>query len=274
MLKNLIRSVVERFPFLALLYRNSRDLLDQRKPINKTPWGFDFAGHEFMAKGTFEPEETKLVRNLIPKIDILVNVGANVGYYCCHAMSMGKPVVAIEPNTRNLYYLLKNIQINGWANLAEVFPVALGSGTNILQMWGGGTGASLVKGWAKIPESYVTNVPVLTLDRILGANLSGKKALILVDIEGAEYMMLQGAKQILTNIPRPIWFIEISSTEHQPKGILINPFFERTFELFFANGYRAYTANELAIEVTPEMVRKVFNGELKLSDHNFVFYGD
>ncbi len=69
---------------------------------------------------------------------VLVNVGANVGYYCYHALSMGKPVIAVEPNTRNLHYLLKNIQNNGWAKLAEVFPVAMGSGADILQMWGEG----------------------------------------------------------------------------------------------------------------------------------------
>ena len=45
----------------------------------------------------------------------------------------------------------------------------------------------MVKGWAGISESYVTQVPVLTLDRILGYVLEGKRAQILVDVEGAEY---------------------------------------------------------------------------------------
>lgn len=159
-MKELIKSVVERFPALALFYRNSRDLLDQRQLPRNTPWGFTFAGHDAMAAGTFEPEETTVVRKLLADVDVLVNVGANVGYYCCHALSMGKPVIAVEPNTRNLHYLLKNIQNNGWSNLAEVFPVAMGAGADILQMRGGGTGASLVKGWANIPESYVTQVPI------------------------------------------------------------------------------------------------------------------
>jgi FkbM family methyltransferase len=223
-----------------------------------------------MAAGGFEPEETKVVRRLMADVDVLVNIGANVGYYCCHALSMGKPVIAFEPNTRNLHYLLKNIQNNGWSSKAEVFPVALGAGADILQMWGGSTGASLVKGWAAIPASYVTQVPILSLDRVLGDTLRGKKALILVDIEGAEFMMLQGANQVLINEPRPIWLVEIASTEHQPAGVATNPY-AKTFELFFAQGYRAFTADEAAIEITPAIIEKVVVGSQRLGTHNFLF---
>jgi hypothetical protein len=82
-----------------------------------------------------------------------------VGYYCCHTLGLGKPVIAVEPIARNLYYLLKNIRNNGWATEAQVYPVAVGCGTDILEMCGG-VGASLIRGWASIPESYVTRVPV------------------------------------------------------------------------------------------------------------------
>jgi FkbM family methyltransferase len=271
-MKNAIKSIVEHFPSLSLFYRNVRDLLDQHQPPRKTPWGFSFAGSSYMADGNFEQEETKEVRRLLGDVDVLVNVGANVGYYCCQALSMGKPIIAVEPNTLNLHYLLKNIQNNGWAKLAEVFPVAMGSGADILKMWGGGTGASLVKGWAANPESYVTQVPVLSLDRVLGNSLSGKKALILVDIEGAEFMMLQGAKQTLMNEPRPIWLMEISSTEHQPVGTVMNPNFAKTFELFFEQRYRAFTADEAGQEITSLEVQQVIDGNQKLSTHNFVFH--
>ena len=270
-MKTTIKYIIERFPALALFYRNTRDLLDQRKPPRKTPWGFSFSGHDSMADGSFEPEETKVALRLLADADVLVNIGANVGYYCCHALNIGKPVIAVEPNTRNLHYLMKNIKNNGWANLAEVFPVAMGNGANILSMWGGGTGASLVKGWAANPESYVTQVPILSLDRVIGDTLCGKKALILVDIEGAEYMMLQGAKQTLINEPRPNWLMEISSVEHQPAGTGMNPSFANTFNMFFAHGYRAFTADDAAMEITSETVQKVISGKQALGTHNFIF---
>ena len=270
-MKNYIKSYLERFSKITLFYRNIRDLLDRSQPLRKTHWGFVFSGHDSMAKGSFEPDETKLVRSLMATKDVLVNLGANVGYYCCHALDCGKPVIAVEPNVRNLHYLLKNIKSNGWSKMAEIYPIALGGSADILQMWGGGTGASLIKGWAAIPESYVTQVPVLSLDRLLGESLLGKNSLILVDIEGAEFMMLEGAKKTLINEPRPTWLVEISSAEHQPTGIKINPNFQKTFDLFFNSGYRAFTADESQREVFPAMVAQVMDGRCSLTTHNFIF---
>ena len=272
MIRTIVRNSLEQVPSVALFVRNMRDLLDQRQAARRTPWGFTLAGHEVMASGTFEPEETALVRELLQDADVLVNVGANVGYYCCHALSMNRPVIAVEPNARNLHFLLRNLRDNGWSQRAEVFPVALAAESDILTMWGGGTGASLVKGWAANPESLVTQVPVLSLDRILGSTLAGRRALILVDIEGAEYMMLQGAQSVLRNDPKPVWLVEITTTEHQPTGM--NPHLRGTFETFFAAGYRAFVADREGTEVTKNLLQRVIAGTATLGSHNFVFRGD
>ena len=224
-----------------------------------------------MVSGTFEPEETEIVRKLLQEVDVLVNIGANVGYYCCHALSLGKSVIAVEPIARNLHYLLTNIRNNGWSQQAEVFPIALGNRVDILKMWGGGTGASLIKGWASIHEDYVKHVPVLSLDRVLGNAIKGKKALILVDIEGAEFMMLQGAVQALQNEPRPIWMMEISTTEHQPAGTSMNPNFEKTFDIFFECGYCAFTANSEAKKLDKHEISSIAAQQKRLATHNFVF---
>lgn len=192
-----------------------------------------------MASGGHEPAETRLVRELVRDVDVLVNIGANVGYYCCHALELGKTVIAIEPVARNVRYLLANIDDNGWGKRAEVFPVALGAEPGVQSIWGGGTGASLVENWASIPANYQSQVPILTLDRILGSALMGRKALIVADIEGAEYFMLQGATRTLHSDPKHIWIVEITGTEHRPEAAPINPWLLETFQLFFNAGYTA-----------------------------------
>ena len=265
-----IRPFIERFPKIATMYRNFRDQMDYMDEPDLTPWGFKLAGNKLMSKGIFEPEETKLVSELLRDSDILVNVGANVGYYCCHALNMGKPIIAFEPIQRNFRYLLKNIKYNGWSD-AEIFPLALSNSVGIIEIYGGDTGASLIKGWGGVCDNYMTLAPSSTMDIVLGTRLRGKKALIIVDIEGAERWMLEGASLMLANDPKPIWLMEIASMEHQPSGVEINPDFSKTFQLFFNNGYQAFYANQGMRPFTMEDVNLVTIGKLELNTNNFIF---
>lgn len=172
----LVKPLVVRFPRIANTYRSVRDELDTFDEPIVTPWGYKLAGNKVMAQGLFEPVETELVRNILQDVDVLVNVGANIGYYCCHALSMGKEVIAFEPIQRNLRYLYRNIKENGWS-MVEVYPMALSNSVGVLQIYGGNTGASVVKGWANTPESYVTLVPSSTMDVVLGTRLKVRKHL-------------------------------------------------------------------------------------------------
>ena len=119
-----VKAVAERLPFVANLYRRLRDQFDYFDQPVESPWGFKLAGNANMSSGSFEVEETTFVRSVLKEVDLFVNVGANVGYYCCHALSMEKPIIAFEPIQRNVNYLLKNMKANGWS-CAEVYPVAL-----------------------------------------------------------------------------------------------------------------------------------------------------
>ncbi len=267
---SLVRPFVDRLPRIATMYRSVRDELDFLEEPRPTQWGFKLAGNAAMEQGTFEPTETELVRSILKDVDILINVGANIGYYCCHALSMGKSVIAFEPIARNLRYLCRNIKTNGWSG-AEVYPIALSNSVGVLEMYGGNTGASVVKGWAGIPKGYVTLVPSSTMDVVLGTRLRGKRALILVDIEGAEKWMVEGATMMLTNNPRPIWVVEVVTTDLQPRGVEINPNLRSTFQLFFEHGYRSFTFDRDMRPVTMEHVELVLSGRQRFATHNFMF---
>lgn len=255
-----------------MFLRAVRDALDQNQPILKSPWGFVLQGNLQMARGEFEPEETQLIRKLILETDVFVNVGANIGYYCCHAHSLGKRVIAVEPLARNVVYLLNNMVNNGWEKNTEVFPVAAGEESSTLSLWGTDTGASLVPGWAGIPTHYSRKVPILTLDRILGDSILNKRALIVADIEGAELAMLKGAVRTLRNEVRPVWMIEITTHENQPAGVTLNPYFRNTFEIFFELGYRAFAVAGLAItELSLSEVIAISEGQSRINSYNFLF---
>lgn len=271
-LARLARPVVERFPIVPMVYRFVRDnrrVLDVPKMI---PLGFRLIGNPAMESGRFEIVETEIFNRILDKVDVVVNIGANIGYYCCIALQRGKHVVAFEPIATNLRYLCKNVKANGWEDQIEVFPLALSGKHGIIEIYGGGTAASLVKGWAGIPEQYVELVPVSSLDAVLGFRFDGRNCFFLVDIEGAEKMMLEGANIALSWSPRPIWLVEISIAEHQPHGIAINQELISTFQIFWDRGYEAWTVEKRPrLVLLEEIERIVATGKDTLLTHNFLF---
>lgn len=150
--------------------------------------------------------------------------------------------------------------------------MALSNKTGIIKIFDGGTGASIIKGWADISEQYFQTVPVSTLDIIIGSRFHNRNCFVLVDIEGAEKFMLEGASSFLSAKPRPIWMVEIAITEHQPAGVAINPHLLPTFQLFWENGYEAWTADKSLRIVQPAEVENIVkNGKNTLLTHNFIF---
>ena len=136
------------FPRMAMAYRHMREGWQLYQEPKQTPLGFKLAGNPIMLDGHFEPEETQLVKTLLPHVDVVINVGANIGYYCSVALNQNKPVVAFEPMPQNLHYLYRNMQANHWESKIEIYPMALSNQVGIANIYGGGTGASLVQGWA------------------------------------------------------------------------------------------------------------------------------
>jgi FkbM family methyltransferase len=266
----LIRDIVDRFPRVASLYRGMRDRLRGTVRPRSTPWGFILAGNPLMAKGLFEPAETKLVRDLLGEMDTMINIGANIGYYCCHALSKGVAIIAFEPVHDNLKFLYDNIRINGWQNV-EIFPLALSDHTGVTRIYGGGTGASLLKGWAGYLGNRSTTVPCSTMDLVLGSRMAARRVLILIDVEGSEYQTLKGASVMLANEPKPVWIVEISTDEHQPAGVEMNPNLANTFDVFFSRGYEAYALGESLRKVTAEDVALAAVRKTSLGSHNFLF---
>ena len=262
----------ERLPVFVETYRFVRNRRRLSFPARDTPMGFKLSGNPNMQDGSFEPEEVRIFGSLIDQADIFVNVGANIGYYCCHALSRGKHTVAFEPIDENLGFLYKNVKANGWENDIEVFPIALGHAAGLVDIYGGGTGASLIEGWAGTPPGRRRTVPVSTIDFVLGDRFVGKQLLVLVDIEGAEWQMLTGAGRVLDREPGPIWMIEIAADIHQPKGTLVNPHLYSTFQVFWDHGYSAWSADRSLGLVTPSDVQAASCGNTSaLPTHNFLF---
>lgn len=216
-----------------------------------------YIANKLMVNSVFEMAEMNILKSLIEKSDVFVDVGANIGYYTCMACSLGKQVVAFEPQQHNLSCLLDNVFINKWKNLVEIYPIGLGEKADILNLYGAsGPSASLLSGWAGYSNKFKKQIPINSLDNILSDRFNDKKLIIKIDVEGAEYNVLKGAIITLKRACKPTWFLEICLKEFHPNGI--NQNFEETFKLFFENGYEAHVADDTRRVVNAEEVRAWF----------------
>lgn len=241
-----------------------------------TPLGFKLTSglhpaYELMRSGKFEIDETAIISRLLPKVDVFVDIGANLGYYTCLALQSGKPVVAFEPQQQNLQCLFQNLIANGWEEKVEVFPLALSDRPGLLTLYGAsGPSASLIKDWAGYSSRFKKTVPVSTLDNVLAGRFAGQRLFIKMDVEGAEYHVLKGALATLNLSPKPVWLLEVCLEEFHPEGS--NPDFQQIFELFWEHGYQAFTAVENPKLVTSiEVADWIINGHADSKTFNYVF---
>jgi FkbM family methyltransferase len=222
-------------PSVGRLYRRMRDFVVARQS-RQTIYGFKLAGDRRMASSDFEPDEVKAFLELIESHDMVLDIGANVGFYSCLAASRGKHVVSFEPSLRNLNFLYRNLWENKLSSV-EIFPVGLAKQSGLSRIYGFGGISSFVVGWGQAETSKYSLVPVTTLDAVVAKRFQGKRLLIKVDVEGFELHVLAGAIETLNLEPKPTWTMEILLRDGViPGGV--NTRFHETFEMFWKHGYQ------------------------------------
>lgn len=203
--------------------------------------------HLEMNSGIFEPKITDLIKNMLVKCDIFVDVGANIGYYSKIASDAGKYVISIEPQIGNVKKLYDNVN----KDKCEVYPVGLGDTPKILTLYGASSvSASVIPKWAHELNFIKQTIPISTLDIILGYRFKNSKILIKIDTEGYEYNVLLGAIKTLNRNVKPIWIIEICNGEYDPSGI--NQNYQDTFDLMSKFGYKVDKIDSFNYLFTPK----------------------
>ncbi len=271
MIRRVLRRAVETSPFLAECYRTLRDLYVVRRGRPQTsPFGFRFLGESAMSGEEYEPEMTRLCRRLFDEVELFVDVGANIGYYTCLARQAGVRVMAIEPSTANLRFLVANLTANGWYDV-EVWAAAVAAAPGLGDLYGSRGGASLLRGWKPgVAETHRETVPVTTLDTLLNGRFVGRNLLIKVDVEGAQLQALRGATATLARRPAPSWLVEVT-----PSGGALPKAFSselpEAFELFWSLGYRAYAVEGGLTPFDPETLRGWLSDGIDDRAVNFLF---
>ena len=150
--------------------------------------------------GLYEPEVTALLKKILKKDAIVVDVGANIGWYTLLAaktVGVNGKVIAFEPAPENYRLLKKSIKINNFNNvIAYRLCVSNISGTNKLYLGTQNLGGHSLK--TKSGNNSI-DVKTTTLDTTLKELHVENVDLLKIDVEGAEPEVIEGCLHYLSN---------------------------------------------------------------------------
>jgi FkbM family methyltransferase len=183
---------------------------------------------EVLWKGNFESTERDFVAAYLRPGMKVVNVGANVGLYTVMASALVGPrgqVHAFEPSADSYSRLLRNLELNGCHNvttrraalsnvrgqlLLRVDPQHPSHDGHRFVEEVGAAGRAL-------PSDEI--VEAITLDDYMTEPTGYKLDLMVMDIEGAEFAVLQGAVEMLTRA-NPTILLECSKHQEDTENLL------------------------------------------------------
>lgn len=166
---------------------------------------------------------TKRIIRLAQKGGLLVDVGANCGYYSCLWASIDRKnkVLAFEPSPRIVDILKTNVSINQFDSQIQIIEKALGKDNKIQSF---SMGPENQTSWGMLlvePEKDSIEVPVIRLDDIIYEYDYDYIDVLKIDTEGADTWVLQGAEKLLRQHKIQHIFFEKSLTDM--KKLAIDP---------------------------------------------------
>jgi len=238
-MKDKLKSVLKRYPKLYNFIRRCRIAIDDylfrllwsgRNVVEIQGSKMYINSHDndpsmrrtfrvYVKRGVHEEATTELFKNVVKEGDVIVDMGANIGYFTLLAARLvGKSgkVYAFEPEPRNLYYLLKNIEINKYDNIVAVQKaVSDKKGKTTLYLCPYDSGHHTINQYEGI-KAYAPHlvgdkkdfveVETITLDDFLKDER--KVNVIKMDVEGAEALVLSGMDNLIRGNANLKMFVE------------------------------------------------------------------
>jgi FkbM family methyltransferase len=199
----------------------------------------------------FEPAATSIVRRLVRPGDVVVDAGANYGWYTTLLAELAGPagrVYAFEPAPATFARLREHIALNGCEDRVVATRCAVGAARGEAEIH---TFDNLSHSRSSLSpldqSSFQTHaVAVTDLDSFLHAQNQFQIEFLKCDVEGSELMVLQGARRLLDSPRPPIALVELNHETsaafgYQPTDIwkyLLNRGYDRFYEIEGENRIR------------------------------------
>lgn len=168
-------------------------------------------------EGAYEPLETMIVSKTVRRNDVVLDLGANVGYYTALLDRLVKPdgqVHSFEPG-EGTFMKLSDTKKLLKLDRTVLHPKAVGDAVGSIDFWSSTSGSDAQQNTVKNLSlgRYLRHdrVQATTIDAFLAESLTQQApniAFVKCDIEGAEPAMLKGAQNLLNSQDPPIWLME------------------------------------------------------------------
>ncbi len=198
----------------------------------------------------FEQGTLSLFHALLKNDSVVLDVGANIGIYSVLAASKNNnvKVFAFEPADEAYNSLIGNLRLNNLKNVkAEKFGVADYKREAILSRCDDDAYNSLGKPMREVKDEV--SVSLISLDDYCREHKLNKVDLIKIDTEGADYLVLKGAYNILSGADSPIIFCEynryINSGFNYTVSDMISYIEDAGYQIFEFNNNRLIRFNPL-----------------------------
>jgi FkbM family methyltransferase len=180
------------------------------------------AGRLIAYLGSYEREETDYLVPSIRTDDVCFDVGANAGYYTtlmARAARQGS-VHAFEPDPVCGALLQLNVRINRLENVA-LNPIVLGATPGRVQfVRASDSGFNSLRDTGRRPVSGTFQVTMNTMDAYAEASGIRRVDVLKIDVEGAEGLVIEGARRLLEDASRQprLILLELFEPNQRPFG--------------------------------------------------------
>lgn len=160
-----------------------------------------------------EYEEMNFIYDFLRTDDIFVDVGANIGAHTLMAASKIKTgkIFSFEPSIKALKYLKENIKLNKLVDIVTIIDKVV-SNKNGFEKFMLGKHSEIDRiGDNDNILHKIKKLPSITLDKFLSNNKIDYVDMIKIDVEGAEFKVLEGLKGYLSKGKVGLIIFEINS---------------------------------------------------------------
>ncbi|MFH1656592.1 MAG: FkbM family methyltransferase [Candidatus Nealsonbacteria bacterium] len=191
-------------------YKNIIEIQGSKMKINPNDESFSmretFEG--YATNLIHEKTTTNLFKKIVKKGNVVVDLGANIGYFTLLAAKLVGPsgkVYAFEPEPKNFNYLKDNIKINNYNHvflnqkavsdkqgITKLFICSYDTGHHTINQ---NKGIEVYSSGREIQEKSI-EIETIILDDFL-RDKTNKVDILKIDVEGAELLAVKGMKGIL-----------------------------------------------------------------------------